>query len=149
MVAAGDAFQHWIYENPAEARDGAACAKVFGELWSRYFPAIDFSGIEEYRDFHWHRVLHYFVVPFYYIEYGLAQLGSVQVWQNSLRDPAQALAQYKSALRLGGTSDLPGLYTAAGVRFAFDRGTFQQAVDGIAQAMDELTPIAEGAVAEG
>ncbi|MCC7478815.1 M3 family oligoendopeptidase [bacterium] len=144
MVAAGDAFQHWIYENPEQGRDAAQCAKVFGELWSRYFPAIDFSGIEKWRDWHWQRVLHYYVVPFYYIEYGIAQLGAIQVWQNSQKDPVSALAAYKRGLALGGTTNLPDLYSAAGIRLAFDEGTFKMAVDGIASAIAELEPLAEG-----
>lgn len=143
MVAAGDAFQHWIYENPAEGRDAEKCAKVFGELWSRYFPAIDFSGLEKWRDWHWQRVLHYYVVPFYYIEYGIAQLGATQVWQNSLSDAPGALAAYKRALALGGTTNLPDLYQAAGIKLSFDEATFGAAVQGIAAAIAELEPVAE------
>ncbi len=144
MVAAGDAFQHWIYENPAESRNAENCSKVFGELWSRYFPAIDFSGLEKWRDWHWQRVLHYYVVPFYYIEYGIAQLGATQVWQNSLSDAPGALASYKRGLALGGTTSLPDLYKAASIKLSFDEATFGAAVQGIAAAIAELEPIAEG-----
>src|SRR5205814_893773 len=72
--------------------------------------------------------LHFFLVPFYYIEYGLAQLGAVQVWRNAEADPAGALASYKSALTLGGTVGVRELYSAAGARFAFDTPLFRDAV---------------------
>lgn len=76
----------------------------------------------------WHRKLHIHTVPFYYVEYGLAQLGAVQVWRNALTDQAGAVASYRRALALGGTVSLPQLYATAGAKFAFDPATLRTAV---------------------
>jgi oligoendopeptidase F len=142
MVAAGDAFQHWIYANPKQSRDAAEASRVFGELQARYFPGIDFSGLERYRDYAWQRTLHYYLVPHYYIEYGIAQLGATQVWQNSVRDAAGALTKYKAALALGGTVSLPELFSTAGAHFAFDTDTFAAAIGAIEREVEELEKVA-------
>ncbi|HQA68745.1 MAG TPA: hypothetical protein PK801_10505, partial [Aggregatilineales bacterium] len=84
------------------------------------------------------RKLHIFRYPFYYIEYGLAQLGAVQVWANARRDQAGAVAAYRRALALGGTMPLPELYRTAGARFAFDAGTLGEAVSLIESTLEEL-----------
>jgi oligoendopeptidase F len=76
----------------------------------------------------WHRKLHIHQLPFYYIEYGLAQLGAVQVWRRALENPAEALGNYRRALALGGTASLPGLFQAAGARLAFNAETLGEAV---------------------
>jgi oligoendopeptidase F len=144
MVAVGDALQHWIYSHPDEARDAGRCGEVFLELWRSYHPEVDLSGLEEEFRLRWMMTLHYFIVPFYYVEYGLAQLGAVQVWQNAVRDQAAALEQYKSALALGGTVGIPQLYTAAGARFGFDEAIFAQCVGAIERTLDELEPLAAG-----
>ena len=86
----------------------------------------------------WQRKQHIHRYPFYYIEYGLAQLGAVQVWRNSLDDPAQALSQYRQALSLGGTATLPELYRAAGARLAFDAGTLGEAVALVEATIEKL-----------
>jgi oligoendopeptidase F len=138
MVAAGDAFQHWIYTHPDEARNASACADKYAELWQRYFPAVDYGGLEDELAWGWQRVLHFYVVPLYYIEYGLAQLGAVQVWMNSRRDPQAALEAYKAALRLGGTVSLPALYETAGARLSFDADSYSQAVAAMEARMVEL-----------
>jgi oligoendopeptidase F len=143
MVAVGDAFQDWVYRHPQEAQDAARCGEVFFELWQAHHPELDLTGIEDYYRQRWMMTLHYFIVPFYYIEYGLAQLGAVQVWQNAQRDPAQALAQYKAGLALGGTVGIPELYAAAGAKFAFDEATFASCVGTLEQAFAELEPVAE------
>lgn len=144
MVAAGDAFQHWIYANPEEASDARACGAKFLELWQAHHPAVDMTGLEREISQRWMLTLHYFLVPFYYIEYGLAQLGAVQVWQNAERDPALALQQYKAALMLGGTVRLPQLYAAAGARFAFDEAIFTKCVGTVERLIETLQPIADG-----
>lgn len=90
---------------------------------------VDWSGLEEERMTGWQRKLHILQEPFYYVEYGLAQLGAFQVWQNALQDQAGAVAAYRKALALGGTASLPQLFQAAGARFAFDAETLQRAVD--------------------
>lgn len=128
-MAVVDAFQHWVYENIDEARDPAACDAKWGELWDRFMPGVDWSGLEDAKVTGWHRKLHIFTVPLYYVEYGLAELGSVQVWANALKDQAAAVRAYRAALALGGTRPLPDLYATAGARFAFDHATMRSAIE--------------------
>jgi oligoendopeptidase F len=86
----------------------------------RFGGDVDWSGYEAARAHLWHRQLHIFLHPFYYIEYGIAQLGALQVWANSKRDKVTALADYKKSLALGGSRPLPELFQAAGCKFQFD-----------------------------
>ncbi len=141
-MAVVDAFQHWAYERPAQSSDPAECDAAWAALWQRFMPGIDWSGLDEEMVTGWQRKLHIFEVPFYYIEYGLAQLGAMQVWANSLLDRAGAAAAYRRALALGGTVPLPELYTAAGAHFAFDAATLQKAIDLAMRTIDELEEIA-------
>ena len=122
------AFQHWIYTNHDEATDPANCDAKWRELYARFMPMIDWSGLEELQVNRWRKQLHIFLRPFYYVEYGLAQLGAVQVYANALKDQTDALEQYRSALKLAGTAKLPDLYEAAGVKLAFDSDTLGEAV---------------------
>ena len=92
-------------------------------LMDRFGGAVDWSGYEAARANLWHRQLHVFLYPFYYIEYGIAQLGALQVWANSKRDKAAALNHYKRALALGGSRPLPQLFAAAGCQFEFSQKT--------------------------
>lgn len=132
------AFQHWIYTNHEQASDPAECDKKWLELWERYMKGVDWSGYEDYILNRWRRQLHIFRRPFYYIEYGLAQLGAVQVWANALQDQERALAAYRKALTLGGTVKLPELYSAAGVKLAFDADTLHEAVTLLDTTIQEL-----------
>ena len=124
-MAVVDAFQHWIYENAAAALDPAQCDAQWTTLWNRFMPGVDWSGLEQTMMTGWHRKLHIHQVPFYYVEYGLAQLGAVQVWRNALQDQAGAVADYRRALALGGSAPLPQLFQTAGAKFAFDAGTLK------------------------
>ena len=117
-MATVDAFQHWIYTHPGHGRAERAAAWV--ELMDRFGGDVDWTGYEAARAHLWHRQLHIFLHPFYYVEYGIAQLGALQVWANSKRDKAKALADYKQALALGGSRPLPELFSAAGCPFRFD-----------------------------
>jgi oligoendopeptidase F len=117
-VATIDKFQHWVYENPNHSEEDR------GENWMRILneftsPVIDFSGLEEYRRYGWQRQLHLFEVPFYYIEYGIAQLGAIGLWKQYRINKEEALNNYTKALSLGGTRTLPELYKAAGLKFDF------------------------------
>jgi oligoendopeptidase F len=94
----------------------------------RFGGEVDWSGYEEARANLWHRQLHIFLHPLYYIEYGIAQLGALQVWANSRKDKPRALRQYRSALALGGSRPLPELFAAAGCRFDFTRRTIKPLV---------------------
>ena len=108
------------------------------ELQRRFMPGVDWSGLDAALMTGWHRKLHIHVSPFYYVEYGLAQLGAVQVWRNALQDQAASLANYRKALALGGTRSLPELYRAAGAKFAFDAQTLREAVDLIETTIGQL-----------
>jgi oligoendopeptidase F len=135
-----DMFQHWIYTNHDHATDPAACDEKWMELWSRYMVGIDFSGLEAYLGNRWRRQLHIFQLPFYYIEYGLAQLGAAQVWANSLNNQAGALADYRKALALGGTVKLPDLFQTAGAKLSFDSQTLADSVNLIERTIYQLDP---------
>ena len=118
-IATVDAFQHWIYSHPGHAR--ADRRRAWDGLMERFGGEVDWSGREEARANLWHRQLHIFLYPFYYVEYGIAQLGALQVWRNSRQDPAGALEQYHRGLALGGSRPLPELFQAAGCPFDFSR----------------------------
>jgi len=120
-IATVDAFQHWVYENPGHTPQERRSAWV--ATYHRFQRRIDWSGYDEELNYHWHRQLHIFLHPFYYIEYGIAQLGALQVWLRSRSDYPGAVARYREALALGGTRELPALFEAAGARFAFDDST--------------------------
>jgi oligoendopeptidase F len=116
-VATIDAFQHWVYTNPGHTR--AQRSAHWMELNSRFGGDVDWSGNEETLSSLWHRQLHLFGSPFYYVEYGIAQLGALQMWRQARRDPKAALANYKRALALGGSRPLPDLFASAGLTFDF------------------------------
>jgi oligoendopeptidase F len=120
-MAVVDAFQHWVYvDAPGDvtARDLDA---AWSRLWDRFMPFIDYSGLQAQKETGWHRKLHIFEVPFYYVEYGLAQMGALQLWRNAMSNQRQAVLDYRSALATGNTRPLPELFRIAGARFAFDR----------------------------
>jgi oligoendopeptidase F len=122
-MAVVDAFQHWIYTHPGHPR--AARKAAYLQLLDRFGGDVDWTGFEDARAHSWHRQLHIFLHPFYYVEYGIAQLGALQVWVNSRRDKAKALNDYKKSLALGGSRPLPELFSAAGCKFQFDAATIR------------------------
>ena len=122
-MATVDAFQHWIYTHANHTRAERKAAYL--KLMDRFGGDVDFSGFEEVRAHSWHRQLHIFIHPFYYVEYGIAQLGALQVWANSKADKAKALSDYKKSLALGGSRPLPELFAAAGCKFQFDAATIK------------------------
>ncbi len=138
FMAVVDSFQQWVYENLAAGTDPLACNAKWGELWDRFLPGVDWSGLEEIKETGWHRKLHIHQVPFYYVEYGLAQLGAVQVFGNALKDQAGAVANYRKALSLGGTVTLPQLFATAGAKFAFDSAILKTAVGLMESVIGEL-----------
>jgi oligoendopeptidase F len=135
-IATVDAFQHWIYTHPEHSREERA--EAWSGLMKRFGGAVDWTGFEENRAHLWHRQLHIFLCPFYYIEYGIAQLGALQVWANSRKDAPKALADYKASLALGGSRPLPDLFDASGCRFQFDAGIFRPLVEMIENEMERL-----------
>jgi len=135
-IATVDAFQHWIYTNPkhsVEDRD-----RAWSGLLDRFGGDIDWSGHELARTKMWHRQSHIFLVPFYYIEYGIAQLGALGIWNNSKSDRAKALADYKKALALGGSRPLPELFTAANIPFRFDDEAFKPLIELVQTELEAL-----------
>jgi oligoendopeptidase F len=117
-IATIDKFQHWIYENPGHSL--VEREETWRSILNEYTSiAIDVSGLEEYRKHSWQRQLHLYEVPFYYIEYGIAQLGAIGLWKQFKEDKEKAVNNYIKALQLGGTKSLPQLYEAAGLKFSF------------------------------
>ena len=127
--ASVDAFQQWIYTEP-EGRDAGARDRKWLELRRRFEgDSVEWSGLDAERIARWYFQPHFFEYPFYYIEYGIAQLGALQVWRNSLSDRAGAVRQYREALALGATKSLPELYRAAGARLIFDADGMRELID--------------------
>jgi oligoendopeptidase F len=135
-IATVDAFQHWIYANPNHSRDERRAA--WNALLDRFGGNVDWSEYEDARSSSWHRQLHIFLYPFYYIEYGIAQLGALQIWRRSMDDRAAAVAGYKRGLSLGGSRPLPELFQAAGIRFDFSRETLAPLMDAIGEQLAGL-----------
>ena len=116
-VATIDAFQHWIYLNPEHTREERTAHWL--ELGERFGGGVDWTGLEAEQEAVWHRQLHPFEVPFYYVEYGIAQLGALQMWLKYLENPKEAIADYKNGLELGASKTLPSLFEASGLKFDF------------------------------
>ena len=136
--ASVDAFQQWIYTNP-EGRDADARDQKWLELRRRFEgDIVDWSGLDRERIARWYFQPHFFEYPFYYIEYGIAQLGALQVWRNSLRDRAEAVRRYREALALGATRPLPELYRAAGARLIFDADGMRELIDLVEEVLSTL-----------
>jgi oligoendopeptidase F len=118
--------QTWQTVAPGHSR--AERQAAWNQLMNRFGGDVDWTGSEKARANLWHRQLHIFLHPFYYVEYGIAQLGALQVWANSKRDRAKALSEYQAALALGGSRPLPELFAAAGCRFDFSQQTVKPLV---------------------
>lgn len=136
-IATIDKFQHWVYEHPTHTLEERT-AKWMEILNEFSAGAIDFSGLEQFRANSWQRQLHLFEVPFYYIEYGIAQLGAIGMWMQYRNNPQQALQHYMQALALGGTKTLPELYAAAGLRFDFSPAHIQTLMAFVNSEMEKL-----------
>jgi oligoendopeptidase F len=120
-IAIIDKFQHWIYEYPQHTHEERTAR--WNEILNEFRDdVIDYSGLENFRSNAWQRQLHLFEVPFYYIEYGIAQLGAIGMWMQYKQNKQQALDNYCSALSLGGTRTLPQLFETAGLQFDFSPG---------------------------
>ncbi|MGZ8536838.1 MAG: M3 family oligoendopeptidase [Flavisolibacter sp.] len=137
-IATIDKFQHWIYENPKHTVEerSAIWRKILNEYTS---VAMDVSGLEEYRNSSWQRQLHLYEVPFYYIEYGIAQLGAIGLWKQFKENKDQAINNYIKALQLGGTKTLPELYKAAGLKFSFSPDYISELMLFVQNEMEVIT----------
>jgi oligoendopeptidase F len=133
-IAQIDEFQHWIYEHPDHS------VKVRSEKWielsNQYGTGLtDWSGFEDVRMTTWQRQMHLFEVPFYYIEYGIAQLGALGIWKNYRENPSQAILNYTEALKLGYTKTIPEIYATAGVQFDFSSEYIQSLVNEVEELL--------------
>lgn len=135
-VATIDAFQHWVYTHPEHTRDERTA--FWRSLRKRFGGIEDMTGYEAVADSGWQRQLHLFTSPFYYIEYGIAQLGALQVWANKKRNAESAVKQYQAALKLGGTKGLPELFRTAGAEFDLSEKTIRPAIE---EVMEELATV--------
>jgi oligoendopeptidase F len=135
-IASVDAFQAWIYTS-GQGGDAAARDAAWLDIRTRFERGVDWRGLEPERVSRWYRQLHIFEYPFYYIEYGIAQLGALQLWRASLSDPAGTITRYREALALGGTVTLPEMYRTAGANLVFN-----------AQDMGELVALVESELAK-
>jgi len=139
-MAVVDGFQHWAYTNPNEAMNPDNCDAEWTRLWKRFqtFDDLDSSEFDDIIATGWHNKLHLYHVPFYYVEYGMAQLGAIQVWGNALKNQKEAVEKYKYALSKGGNATLPDLFEAAGAKFAFDEDMLIYAVNLVDNQIKEM-----------
>jgi len=135
-MATVDAFQHWIYTHPGHTR--AERSAFWISLMDRFSGTEDWSGFENARACMWHRQLHIFEIPFYYVEYGIAQLGALQLWQASRRDLHATLDHYLKGLSLGGSRPLPELFQTSGLAFDFTDNTIAPLMRNVKEALLEL-----------
>jgi len=136
-IATIDKFQHWVYEHPQHTVEERTAAWV--GILDEFSPeVVNWSGLETYRSMGWQRQLHLFEVPFYYIEYGIAQLGAIAMWKQYKENKQAALDNYVKALSLGGTKTLPELYKAAGIRFDFSPAYVKELADFVKKEMDAI-----------
>jgi oligoendopeptidase F len=119
-IATVDKFQHWLYENPKHSIEERkeAWLKIYAQLSDNI---TDWSGYEAFKQYIWQRQLHIYEVPFYYIEYGMAQLGAISVWRNYKQNPQKGLESYLNALKLGYTVPIGQIYEAADIKFDFSK----------------------------
>jgi len=136
-MATIDTFQHWIYTHPGHtsAERTAEWLRILKRFGSG---VIDWSGFDDVRASQWQRQLHLFHAPFYYIEYGIAQLGALQLWMKSKEDTQRALTNYRAGLALGGTRPLPELFKAAGISFDFSAKTLVPLIKALSNELDTL-----------
>lgn len=135
-MATVDSFQHWVYTHPR------ATPRQREEEWSRivtrFAPEIDWSGLDPELRASFHRQLHLFDYPFYFVEYGIAYVGALQLWQQFENDPTAALANYRQALTLGGSRSLPELFNAAGTRFDLSATMLHDLMAAVEQELERL-----------
>jgi oligoendopeptidase F len=136
-IATIDKFQHWIYENPAHTVEERQTKwmEILNEFSTH---TVDYTGLENYREIGWQRQLHLFEVPFYYIEYGIAQLGAIGLWMQFKNNKQLAISNYMNALSLGGTKTLPALYEAAGLKFDLSPNHIETLMKFVNEEMEKL-----------
>jgi oligoendopeptidase F len=136
-VATIDKYQHWLYENPTHSLEERK------QNWNRIFDEFtdtvaDWSGLQDAKDFLWQKQLHLYEVPFYYIEYGMAQLGAIAVWRNYRQDKQKGLEGYMNALKLGYMKSIPEVYKAANIKFDFSRTYIKELMEFVKKELDAI-----------
>ena len=132
-----DAFQHWMYSNPNHTREERSEAWL--DLRAKYGPGTNWNGFEEDEALFWQTQGHLFGAPFYYIEYGIAQLGALQIWMTHLEDPEKALNDYANAMKLGNTRTLPHLFESADIELSFDERHIGNLISSVRNSLSELS----------
>lgn len=136
-VAAIDQFQHWIYTNPVQTAEQRS--QAFIEIYERFGNGfVNWAGYEAQHEKLWQKQLHLFEVPFYYIEYGIAQLGAIAIWKNYRENPKEALEQYLSALKLGYTKPIGTIYETAGIKFDFSAGYVKELAEFVKSELEKI-----------
>jgi oligoendopeptidase F len=135
-IATIDAFQHWIYANPGHTREERKIQWI--SLRERFGSEMNWEYHEDFRELSWQQQGHLFGVPFYYVEYGIAQLGALQLWQTHRKNPEKALKDYSNAMELGNTKTLPDLFAAAELKLGFDEKHLQSLIGEVEVAMSEI-----------
>lgn len=136
-VATIDKFQHWIYEHPDHTEEERTQAWL--SILDTFADNLtDWEGLEEQKAAIWHKQLHLFEVPFYYIEYAIAQLGAIAIWKNYKENPKKGLEGYIAALKLGYTKPIPEIYEAAGIAFNFNREYIRELIQFVKSEMEQL-----------
>jgi len=137
-VATIDKFQHWIYENPSHslADRKANWSRIFDQFADK---VTDWSGLDEAKEYMWQKQLHLYEVPFYYIEYGMAQLGAIAVWRNFKRNNKEGLQGYMNALKLGYMKTIPEIYKAAGIKFDFSKAYIRELMQFVKEEMAKVS----------
>ncbi|GMT42632.1 MAG: oligoendopeptidase F [bacterium] len=136
-VATIDAFQHWIYTHPGHAREERT--QQWLEISQRFEVGLDWSGLDQdIKRYGWHRQLHIFEVPFYYIEYAIAQLGALQIYRVYKKERRKAVDRYLDALALGGSGSPCELFAQAGIRFDFSQETIEPLMDMVEEEIESI-----------
>ena len=135
-IATIDSFQHWIYSNPEHTREERKFA--WNAIRDRFGSNMDWGDYKIHRDTSWQQQGHLFGVPFYYVEYGIAQLGALQLWRTQRKDPDKALSDYSNGMTLGNTKTLPELFSAADIELGFGEEHLSSLIKEVRVAMAEL-----------
>jgi oligoendopeptidase F len=136
-IATVDKFQHWLYENPnhSQTERKAKWTEVFETFSDKI---TDWNGQQHFKAYNWQRQLHIYEVPFYYIEYGMAQLGAISVWRNYKQNPQKGLEGYLNALKLGYTATIGQIYEAANIKFDFSKEYIAELMDFVKEQIEEV-----------
>lgn len=136
-VATIDKFQHWLYENPTHSIEERQSKWL--EIYEQFSDSVtDWSGLEDFKKYIWQKQLHIYEVPFYYIEYGMAQLGAIGVWRNYKQNPQKGLEGYLNALKLGYTAPISEIYAAANIPFDFSKDYITELMNFVREELEEL-----------